>query len=111
MDDNPKPRRGPPREVKEKAVKAIGSVKKRSASTLGRSRRAQKARKLNPYRTPSPHVDEGAEDVSVPSHRTPSPHVDEGAEDVGASSPRTPSPNVDEGAEYVSAHSTGHPPR
>ena len=95
MDDEPKPKHRPFREVKGKAIKAIGSIvnagtKRRSASTHGRSGRAQKAPKLSHYKT-SLDVDEDAENVSAPPPRTPSPHVNEGAEDVSMSLHRTPS--------------------
>lgn len=74
MDDKPKHR--PSRAAKRKAIKAIkaigtGSIvnpgtKRRSVSTHERSGAAQKARK-----TPSPHVDEDAENISPSFLRTP----------------------------------------
>ena len=115
MDDKPKSRSY--RGVKGKSIKAISSIvkvgtKKRNASTDGRSGRAQKALKLEPYRTPSQAVYEGVGNVNAPfpdprmsaleTSVIPSVHPsDEVAEDVRA----FPSSPLDEGAEDVRASS------
>src|SRR5947207_15037250 len=84
MDDKPKSRSS--RGGKGKSLKAISSIvkvgtKKRNASTDGRSGRAQKALKLEPYRTPSQAVHKGVGNVNAPF---PGPS-DERAGDVRAS--------------------------
>src|SRR3954454_24659414 len=91
MDDGLKQRS--PRQAKKKAIEALDTsgivnpgTKKRGASTHEPSDRAEETRK----RTPSSHVEEGAENVKPLFHRTPSPHVEEDAENIKPSSHRTP---------------------
>ena len=64
-----KPKQRPIRAVKEAAIKAIDSIfkpgtKRRSAPTDEPSGRAQKTRKLDPYRTPSTPIGAGADQIS-----------------------------------------------
>jgi hypothetical protein len=72
MDDD-EPKQRSPRQAKKKAIEALDTsgivnpgTKKRGASTHEPSDRAQETRK----RTPSPHVEEGAENVKPSFHRT-----------------------------------------
>ena len=72
-----KPKQRPLRAVKETAIKAIGGIfkpgtKRQSAPTDGHSGRAQKTRKLDPYRTPSPPIGEGANQITPVTERSAS---------------------------------------
>ena len=72
-----KPKQRPLRAVKETAIKAIGGIfkpgtKRQSAPTDGHSGRAQKTRKLDPYRTPSPPIGEGANQIKPVTKRSAS---------------------------------------